>query len=143
MLLTRLYLQLGIALDYYTGLHDPSLSASLCNTFNETDVSKTENNQGTLKNQLSALIPPDSRILFPQFGVTPSWPPTMLFHGSVDTAVPIEESRHLHALLQEAGVVSQLVILENQEHSFEYIPEAEALFAAHFDAAADFLSQYL
>ncbi|KAI0333674.1 alpha/beta-hydrolase [Cubamyces sp. BRFM 1775] len=133
MLLGRLYLQLGTFLDYYTGCHSPSLSA-------------------TLRQQLLALptgsssIPDAQLHLFPQFKISSALPPMYLIHGSADTAVLVRESRNLLALLHDAGVPAQLVIVEGKEHSFDYEPRAEEEFGhpgGLFDQAIRFLEEAL
>ena len=72
MLLARLYFQLGVFLDYYTGQHDPSLSDTL-----RQSLSKPEFN---VDDDLMHQIPERQRSLFPQFGVDSNWPPTFLLH---------------------------------------------------------------
>ena len=130
MLLARLYIQLGVFIDYYTGQHDPSLSNTLRQTLNSP-----ESNSEDLMRQ----IPERQRSLFPQFGVDSNWPPTFLLHGTNDTAVPVAESRHMHALLRTAGVPVVLREFEGKEHSFDYEPEAETILKGVFDEIAVFL----
>ena len=131
MLLARLYLQLGTFLDYYTGAHSPSISQVLRSslspdrTFVESDLPKSH------------------RALFPQFAAKNAWPPTMLFHGKDDSAVPIEESRNLKALLDTVGVEVELLEFEGAEHSFDYEAGAEARWGVEFDVAKDFLHRNL
>ena len=134
MLLARLYIQLGVFVDYYTGQHDPSLS----NTLRQT-LSKPESNAEDLMYQ----IPERQRSLFPQFGVNSNWPPTFLLHGTNDTAVPIAESRHMQALLRKAGVPVELREFEGKEHSFDYEPEVETILGGAFDEVAVFLQRCL
>ncbi|KAI6098223.1 Alpha/Beta hydrolase protein [Pisolithus sp. B1] len=117
MFLGPLYLQLGTYLDYYTGMHEPSLSAYL----RSLPVDATSRVEGLRANP----IPEQHRRLFPQFGVTSAWPPTCLVHGSSDTAVLVEESRHLHSLLVAANVDVELWEVDEAEHSFDYAPPAE------------------
>lgn len=135
MLLGRLYLQLGCFLDYYTGEHEPSISGILREDLNEAD------NQSLDDEYAKSLVPARHHLLFPQFGITSTWPPTMLMHGSADTAVLVQESQHLHDLLEAAGVPVQLSILQGKEHSFDYELEAEEEFSSHFDAVSNFLKQ--
>ncbi|CDO77134.1 hypothetical protein BN946_scf184657.g9 [Trametes cinnabarina] len=140
MLLGRLYLQLGAFLDYYTGCHDPSLSISLRKLLdaNKLNVDPRSN---LLEN-----IPEAHRHMFPQLCVGADFPPTLLIHGSADTAVLVGESQNLHILLLNAGVGSELQIVEGKEHSFDYEPAAEEEFGQPeglFDRAAKFLVQTL
>ncbi|KAL1950706.1 hypothetical protein VTO73DRAFT_5830 [Trametes versicolor] len=136
MLLGRLYLQMGTFLDYYTGSHNPSLSAIL---------------RAHLRDQPQAdhsapAIPAAHRHLFPQFMITSALPPMFLIHGSSDTAVVIKESHNLQSLLEAAGVRAELVVVEGKEHSFDYEPNAEEEFGGPgglFDRAASFLQEAL
>ena len=133
MLLVRLYLQLGVFVDYYTGQHHPSLSNILRQTLDSPE--NAEN--------LMYQIPEQQRFLFPQFGVDSSWPPAFLLHGTNDTAVPVAESRHMEALLRNAGVPVTLLEFEGKEHSFDYEPEAETILGGMFNEVADFLQRCL
>ncbi|KAG6334808.1 hypothetical protein ID866_4280 [Astraeus odoratus] len=136
MLLGRLYLQLGTYLDYYTGEHDPSLSASL--------RSMSTNDLTPSAGVPFAPIPEQHRRLFPQLGVTPTWPPTCLVHGTSDTAVPIEESRSLRSLLEAANVEVVLTEVDGVEHSFDYMPPAEGVsYEELYDGIAAFLTKHL
>ncbi|KAI0670870.1 alpha/beta-hydrolase [Trametes maxima] len=135
MLLARLYLQMGTFLDYYTGLHNPSVSASLRAVIHE----HTRTNEGAPPCQT---MPAGYRYLFPQFGISSTFPPTLLVHGSADTAVLVRESQNLHSLLREVGAPVELVIVEGKEHSFDYEPSAEGEFGKPgglFDRAVYFL----
>ncbi|KAJ7143545.1 Alpha/Beta hydrolase protein [Mycena crocata] len=139
MPLARLYLQLGVVIDYVTGQHEPSLSATLRPLLN-TDVAV---DSFAFQDAMKTLIRPEHHAVFPQFSVTPNFPPTFLCHGSVDSAVPVVESQHMHALLQRAGVSVRMLVLEGADHSFDYAPGAEASYASHFDEMADFLKNML
>ncbi|KAK7028854.1 hypothetical protein VNI00_014867 [Paramarasmius palmivorus] len=130
MLLSRLYLQLGTFLDYYTGQHEPSLSASL----------RKADGEGT---SLAKCIREHDVPIIPSLFVDSSWPATMFIHGSEDTAVPVHESEHLHSLLQEAGATSELVVVEGKEHSFDYEPNSEDTHGELFDRIAQFLDKHL
>ncbi|KAA1475601.1 alpha/beta-hydrolase [Dentipellis sp. KUC8613] len=107
MVLARLYLQLGVFLDYYTGIHEPSLSGTL---------------------QAGEEVPAAARVLFPQLHVTESWPPTLCVHGAQDTAVRIGESESLVAALQRVGARGRLRVVDGEEHSFDYQEGAEDKF---------------
>ncbi|KAE9404896.1 alpha/beta-hydrolase [Gymnopus androsaceus JB14] len=138
MPLALLYLQLGTYLDYYTGEH--GLSEALRATKEGSDST----------NPLRSLIPAKHLPLFPQFNVDASWPPVLLIHGSEDTAVPVSESKRMYELLQEAGVLSRLTIVEGEDHFFdqavvnpseEDYKERERKFGKVFDDAAGFLNR--
>jgi acetyl esterase/lipase len=133
MLLVRLYLQLGIFLDYYLGEHDPSISAELRDALtNGDDV-----------HRMRDLIPERHIHLFPQFGVDSDWPPTYLVHGELDSAVPVHDSDNMYARFRDAGVPVKLEVVKGQEHSFGFQPDAEHLFASTFDAVLEFLNVHL
>ena len=134
MLLARLYLQLGVFIDYYTGQHDPSLSNTLRQSLSTAGFNAED---------LISQIPERQRSLFPQFGVDSNWPPTLLLHGTNDTAVPVAESRHMQALLRKAGVPVVLLEFEGKEHSFDTEPEAETILGEEFDKVAVFLRRCL
>jgi len=51
--------------------------------------------------------------------VTPSWPPTLLIHGTQDTDVPYEQSELMAKQFKEKGVPSTLIPIEHGEHLFE------------------------
>lgn len=138
MLLSRLYLQLGNYLDFYTGSHDPSLSMAL------RDL-KTEN-RTLAPEDLNTLLAPHHLSLFPQFADMSSWPPVMMVHGSDDSAVLVEESIHMHELLRQAGVRSLLRVVDGSDHSLDYVKDADILFGKPgglFDDIRDFLNQHL
>ncbi|EPQ50964.1 alpha/beta-hydrolase [Gloeophyllum trabeum ATCC 11539] len=139
MQLTRLYLQLGVFLDYYTGCHEPSLSAQL-----REALTSSSDDDAHLEAHMRSLIPDEHLCLFPQFDSLNEWPPALLVHGTSDTADKIRESEHLHALLQGAGVDVILKQVEGEEHSFDYQADAEERFGRiMFDDVAEFLVKRL
>jgi acetyl esterase/lipase len=140
MLIGRLYLQLGLFLDYYTGDHDPSLSLRLREALYANSV---DSDQAQHVEQMRSLIPKHHLALFPQFGITPSWPPTLLCHGINDSAVLVEESRNLKASLESVGVPVRLMEFEGREHSFDYEPNAEVRHKTEFDEVGEFLKKWL
>ena len=145
MLLGRLYLQLGTFLDYYTGSHSPSLSATLRQQLPTDPLSPSSGTQSTIQ-ALRQSVPDAHLRLFPQFKISSALPPTYLIHGSADTAVLVRESQNLLALLQDASVPAKLVIIEGKEHSFDYEPRAEEEFGypgGLFDQAVHFLEEIL
>ncbi|KAG5652256.1 hypothetical protein H0H81_005609 [Sphagnurus paluster] len=147
MLLTRLYLQLGVFIDYYTGVHeDGGISCILREALPSTSTSPT-----TLTEQEAAdaekdvvlrlLVPLALHPLFPQLSVTSAWPPTFFMHGTHDTAVPVEESRALARRLRRRGVTVELHELEGAEHSFDYEEGAEQAFVDLFTEVQAFLDR--
>ncbi|KAH9954972.1 alpha/beta-hydrolase [Russula dissimulans] len=132
--LARLWLQLGTYLDYWTGLHEPSISEALRGLLPEegADISVADTT-------LAAALPPSEHALFPQLLVTPEWPPVLLIHGSEDTAVLSQSSRAMHTRLLHSKVQSSLRIVEGSEHSFDLMHGAEEAFSGLFDEAVEFL----
>ncbi|KAM5531322.1 hypothetical protein V8D89_015037 [Ganoderma adspersum] len=145
-LLGRLYLQLGTFLDYYTGAHEPSLSSSLRDML-ATDGRLSQRSDADDSNtECATHIPAEHRHLFPQFNIDPQFTPTFLIHGSADTAVLTKESQAIYAQLKNAGVRSELKIVEGKEHNFDYDAKAEEEFGQPgglFDQAIDFLKEHL
>ncbi|KAJ7256807.1 Alpha/Beta hydrolase protein [Mycena haematopus] len=139
MALARLYLQLGVMLDYFTGQHEPSLSSRLRPLLDNAAAADPFSLQETMK----AHIPPEHHAIFPQLNVTAAFPPTFLCHGAEDGAVSVEESHHMHVLLKDAGVPVQLLVIEGANHSLDYVPDAEELYASQFDEMAAFLIKLL
>ncbi|KAJ8080238.1 hypothetical protein PM082_017068 [Marasmius tenuissimus] len=137
MLLSRLYLQLGSFLDYYTGQHDPSLSASW------REMSSSSDLDPETRKQLAETIDSKHLGLFPSLNVRSDWPSTLFVHGAEDSAVPVAESQYLHELLLKQGVTSELVVVEGKEHSFDYEPGSEDTHRALFDRIARFLDEQL
>ncbi|KAH6911491.1 Alpha/Beta hydrolase protein [Coprinopsis sp. MPI-PUGE-AT-0042] len=137
MLLTRLYLQMGTFLNYYTGLHSPSLSQRLHVIHNGAVTQQWEAKpDATRKVERAArpLLQAEGLLsLFPQFSVSKLWPKTVLLHGTADTAVPIGESRHLARLLRSAQVEVELIEVEGEEHSFDLAGNAEEKFGHLFN----------
>lgn len=141
MLLARLYLQLGSLIDYYTGDHEPSLSNALRSALEKFGGEQTSNSLVT--EVLRDLIPSSHQPIFPQLNITSTWPPTLLIHGSADSAVPVQESRHVHSLLDHAGVRAELLIVEGEEHSFDYAEDAESRFEVEFGRVEEWLDELL
>jgi acetyl esterase/lipase len=154
MLLARLYLQLGTYLDYYTGEHEPSLSGQLREVLQAE--SEVIDKKGMLR-EAEKVIGENVLHLFPQFSLSNSkedtitWPPTVLIHGTDDTAVPIHESRNLYRLLTSSrddtnkdignsGAVEDLLIeVPGAEHSFDLAPDAEEKYGEVFEKAVEFV----
>jgi len=139
MYLNRLYYQLGEWLDYYTGDH--TLSARLRQL--RPSLSGAAPPSALDLTRARELIREQDVGLFPQFGVGEHWPSTLLVHGSEDKQVPILESKHLVERLKAVGVESELIVVEGQEHTFDYASNAESEFGGLFDRAATFLVRNL
>ncbi len=65
--------------------------------------------------------------------VTGDDPPTLLVHGDVDKAVPLQQSRRLTDRLKEANVAARLVVREGRAHAWPGWEEDSALIAEWFD----------
>ena len=133
MQLARLYLQMGVYLDYYTGVHEPSLS----------EVLYAAAQHDANPDSIGQSIPREHWLLFPQLDEFLAWPPTFLVHGSADTAVKVVESENMANLLRDAGIETELRILDGLEHSMDLIPEAEEHFGELFDEIRDFIVKHL
>jgi len=141
MYLTRLYYQLGEWLDYYTGDH--TLSARLRSLRSSVSLSGITQPSALDLTRAREAIGEKNIGLFPQFGVTENWPPTLVVHGSEDSQVLLHESKHLAERLKAVGVESELVVVEGQGHSFDYTLDAEREFGSLFDRATAFLVRNL
>jgi acetyl esterase/lipase len=56
-------------------------------------------------------------------------PPALILHGTKDALVPVEQSQLLQDRLKEAGVSSELLIIEGAPHSFHLQPKQRDLRA--------------
>ncbi len=50
-----------------------------------------------------------------------SYPPTLFLHGTGDTAVPVEMSQHMAALLRDRGVETEELYCEGKQHGWDSI----------------------
>jgi acetyl esterase/lipase len=131
MPLNVLTLQLAIWLDYYTGQFNPSLSGILRDALDA----------GLPRLSIRDLVPERHRLLFPTFLINSSWPPTLMLHGTADTAVPILSSQRIKTLLTNAGVSAELIEIDGKEHVFDAKPNADVEFAEVYDKVEDFLKR--
>ena len=131
--LTSLSLQLGTWLDYYTGDFNPSLSSISRDALdaNIPDISFRD------------LVPERHRCLFPTFMFNDSWPPTLMVHGTADTAVPTQSSLCMKLLLTNAGVSVELIEVEGKDHIFDAQPnnDSEVELAGIYDKVEEFLKR--
>ncbi|WP_437204895.1 alpha/beta hydrolase fold domain-containing protein [Planctomicrobium sp. SH664] len=58
-----------------------------------------------------------ARLISPVTYINAEDPPFLIVHGEQDEAVPVDQSRHLHARLQEGGVSSRLRLIPDKGHS--------------------------
>ncbi|KAJ7643797.1 alpha/beta-hydrolase [Roridomyces roridus] len=139
MSLSRLCLQLGTAIDYFTAEHEPSLSERMRSVLSSAGTADPL----VLQDAMKEVIPSQHHGVFPQLNITSSWPPTFLYHGATDMLVLPIESRHLKTLLDRAGVPVRLIEVEGKGHAFDYAQDAEVLYGAHFDEITQFLKTAL
>jgi acetyl esterase/lipase len=64
------------------------------------------------------------RAASPLFHIGPQTPPILLLHGNEDSWVPASQSIRMAEALRQAGVPSQLILVEGARHGFETIVEA-------------------
>ncbi|RXW24062.1 hypothetical protein EST38_g1750 [Candolleomyces aberdarensis] len=140
MLLVRLYLQLGIYLDYYAGQHEPSLSVKLREALLSFDQDTGSNDRLEAVTTMLDSVPEHHLALFPQ------------------SIVPQKESRNLHQLIlassspptftegapeeditQHASKGSKLIEVPGAEHSFDLVPDAEEKYGKVFNEIVEYL----
>jgi acetyl esterase/lipase len=66
--------------------------------------------------------------------ITKAFPPTVIFHGTADTTIPLESSERLFKQLRDAQVPAELHAIAGVPHVFDSTPE----FARSAGALADF-----
>jgi acetyl esterase/lipase len=64
-------------------------------------------------------VPDVAALMSPITHVGPHCPPTLLFHGSHDRVVPVQDARDLYRALSEAGVAVVYVELPQVVHAFD------------------------
>jgi len=114
--------ELGTYLDYYTGLHNPSISAALHDLLNRKPRPTDED--------FKSAIPEDRHTWFPQFNIDVTWPPTIIIHDTVDDTVPAYQSRHLYEIIKKA-TKSPVRLIEGK------------ITQDHFDTISDFILEHL
>ena len=128
---SALTIQLGIWIDYYTGEFNPSLSGILRDALDA----------GASPLKIRDLIPERHRVLFPALLVNSSWPPTLMIHGTADTAVPILSSRLMKQTLTDAGASAELIEVEGKEHVFDVQPNSDVELTELYDKVEEFLKR--
>jgi len=127
--------QRGLFLDYYTSLHEPSISEKIRNIMKDENRASGE--------YLKLALPKEKHGLFPQLFADSQWPPTLMLHGIKDDIVLIDESRNLSTLLKDAGASVELMEIEDEKHGFDVLAEAEQKHKASFDKIKDFIRKHL
>jgi len=129
--LSLLSIQLGNWFDYYTGEFNPSLSGILRDAL-DANLPRLS---------VRDLVPERHRSLLPTFFVNSSWPPTLMLHGTADTAVPVLSSRRMKLLLTNAGASAELIEIDGKEHLFDTQPNNDVEFAEVYDKVEEFLKK--
>ncbi|KAI0059996.1 alpha/beta-hydrolase [Artomyces pyxidatus] len=141
LMLYPFYLQIGTYLDYWTGIHTPSLSQKLRSLVPlEGELSAQDRSERTAR--LSEALPEGARALFPQLHVSSAWPPTMFVHGDADSIVHLHESRFMYGLVQDRGGEAQIIVVPGAEHGFDRDAGAEK-HRAVLDEAFEFVRKKL
>jgi acetyl esterase/lipase len=81
-----------------------------------------------------------ARLASPLHHVTPSFPPTMLMHGTADKVVPVTASMVMYEALVRAGVPVEMHLYAEQPHGFAGQPEFVDLCATEM---THFLKRYV
>lgn len=71
--------------------------------------------------------------LSPIYSVSPDDAPTLIVHGDLDDAVPLQQSESMIAALQQANVPSKLIIKKGEGHGWKDISPEQKLFIGWFD----------
>ena len=86
--------------------------------------------QGKWLEEVTAHDPHEDQAWFDRYcpirNLSPSFPPTVLVHGTVDADVPHAESARLAARLAEVGVRHRFISLAGVGHGFAGAPSEEA-----------------
>ncbi|KAF9562491.1 alpha/beta-hydrolase [Agrocybe pediades] len=134
MALSNFLSQGGIYMDYYTGLHSPSISDALREVLKKGDA--------TLEDFKQAL-PENTHKLFPLLCIDSQWPPAMILHGTADNLVHLESSHNIRDALKDSGVRVELIEIEGENHGFDIVPGAEEKHQVVFDRVKEFIRTYL
>mgnify|MGYP001083806413 FL=1 len=102
-------------------LWESSRVQAVADYFGPTDLTEPEFNAGMGETKLHTFgaqdrFDPVFAAASPVTYVTPDDPPFLIVHGDKDDAVPLLQSEILFALLQEANVPSELLIVQNAGH---------------------------
>ncbi|KZP01267.1 alpha/beta-hydrolase [Calocera viscosa TUFC12733] len=113
ILLARYLLQEAVWLDRLTG--EEGFTARLASSVPASATAQRSHGPH--------VIPSAHRALFPQFLPPQRFPPTLLVHGTADTAVHLVESQHVAERLRTAGVPVETLWMEGRGHSFDFHEE--------------------
>ncbi len=85
-----------------------------------------------------AQVPTQFADASPILHVSANDPPVFLYHGGVDTLVPLDHSEDYQKALDAAGVANELVVLRGRGHITAFLTDGAAR-----DAALNFLDRHL
>lgn len=96
--------------------------------------------------QRAAAIPDDLKPAFLQLFVTEDYPPSVFVHGTADEVVPDQESLHHYQQLQQLGVKTELLLVEDGPHGLvdfnSGFPPGPAKGAVEaYDKALEFIAE--
>ncbi|MEM6459248.1 MAG: alpha/beta hydrolase [Planctomycetota bacterium] len=83
--------------------------------------------------------PERARRASPMHHVRPDAPPFLHLHGDRNEAVPLDQTRHFHAALRDAGVESKMVLVRGAGHNSRRLTDTPSLR----DRIADFFHRHL
>jgi acetyl esterase/lipase len=73
------------------------------------------------------------RVISPIYGVTAKMPPTLIIHGDADPLVPIQQSQHFMAKLEEMKIPHRLEVRPGKGHGWVGLEKDIPLLADWFD----------
>lgn len=103
------YLNYSSSVQAVVDLYGPINTDFFCTPYVLQDVFGTADCQAAILTSASPLT-----------YITPNDPPFLILHGDEDDLVSLSQSQILHGLLTSAGVPSELIIVENEGHGFEF-----------------------
>ena len=78
-----------------------------------------------------------ARMVSPLTYVTRGSPPMLIFHGSADTVVPVEESELLYKAMRCAGAKAELDVLPGAEHGWDHVTLTDEKVISFFKRELD------
>jgi acetyl esterase/lipase len=81
----------------------------------------------------------DVRVMSPVHHVASGMPPTIIFHGTADTTVPVEDAQRFTELMRETGNTCELVLFEGESHGFFNYSRSKEIFNKTVREAEHFL----
>ena len=76
----------------------------------------------------------------PRFLISSDDPPTLTFHGTLDSLVPVSQADSLHSWLNQAGIVSEYHRLKGWPHTMDLAVKVNRYCQYHMD---EFLRKHL